>query len=138
MINNEYELHPELPPEFKVKLCGSDYPPKFQEGDRLTIDNNTNLQCCRYILLKLQGGHKVLTFQEFSHGPYTRSDVIGGILSYERSCFDDYELYVGMHTNVGSYFNRYIAPKMCKDCDREQILEGWSNLAMVCCFTSWG
>ena len=157
MIDEEARLHKSLPDTFKIilrceavfevdsygyvrgdPLCSKGVPPEFVWGDRLEIENHCGLDEARRILLKPRGevDHKIMSYQEFSQSRYSIPDVIGPIATFERSCCDGWEFFLGEygHRSFDSQFHR---PELCAKCARLEYI-GAGPVVIVCCLSSSG
>jgi len=123
-------LHEGLPEIFKVKLWAGSYPSMFQEGDRLNIHNYMPNKYDHHILLRRWDEQAIVSFQTFVLGLYERSDVIGIVRSYERSCHEDCVI------NLGG--GQTYPPEMCKECSGLQLVEIMKGHVVLCCHTSSG
>lgn len=120
-------LHEDLTHGFKVVLAGEDFPAEFQDGDILDVYNSSP-EDGEYMLVKRNSKYEIYLFREESPVGIRSADIIGSISSFERSCRDGDELFLGDEPEAG----QQCVPKRCSDCEYVQVVE-LIGKAVACC-----
>jgi hypothetical protein len=118
-------LHDSLPLGFKIILAGKDFPVHFMCGDKLSI-SNTCPEDDDYTLIKRQGRHRVELHSELNQGEFNASEIIGPIMSFERSCNPSCELFLGDDPD------HHHAPGACRECSQLEVIEMAGRVVAYC------